>query len=197
MTRTLEFFFDFRSPYSYLALTQLVQMDVSIGLRPMKVLDVMEIVGNVPTTLTCAAKGRYARADLGRWAQRYGIAINPSDMRANDGAACSRAILSADGPAEALAATLALFRAMWSEKYALTNTADVLEALARSGIATTSIATRIDSLEIAERLDANTKEAAERGVFGAPTMFVADTMYFGNDRLDFAREHLARLEKAA
>ncbi len=197
MTRSLEFFFDFRSPYSYLALTQLVQMDVSLALRPMKVLEVMEIVGNVPTTITCAAKGRYARADLGRWAQRYGIAINPSDMRANDGAACSRAVLAADTPADALAATLALFRAMWSEKLALTNSADVLDALARSGIATSSIAAKIDTPEIIVRLDANTKEAAERGVFGAPTMLVGDTMFFGNDRLEFVREHLARSETAA
>lgn len=197
MTRSLEFFFDFRSPYSDLALTQLVQMDVSLALRPMKVLEVMEIVGNVPTTITCAAKGRYARADLGRWAQRYGIAINPSDMRANDGAACSRAALAADTPADALAATLALFRAMWSEKLALTNSADVLDALARSGIATSSIAAKIDTPDIIERLDTNTKEAAERGVFGAPTMLVGDTMFFGNDRLEFVREHLARLETAA
>lgn len=197
MTRSLEFFFDFRSPYSYLALTQLVQMDVSITLRPMKVLEVMEMVGNVPTTITCAAKGRYARADLGRWAQRYGIAINPSDMRANDGAACSRAALAADTPAEALAVTLALFRAMWSEKQALTNSADVLDALARAGIASASITARIDTQNIVDQLDANTKEAAERGVFGAPTMLVGDAMYFGNDRLEFVREHLARLESAA
>lgn len=46
-------------------------------------------------------------------------------------------------------------------------------------------------------LDANTMEAAERGVFGSPTIFVGDAMFFGNDRLDFVREELARLEKAA
>ena len=34
------------------------------------------------------------------------------------------------------------------------------------------------------------KAAAERGVFGAPTMFVGDQMYFGNDRLDFVVEAL-------
>ena len=68
MTQRLDLFFDFRSPYSYLAFTQLRQMDVDIALRPMQVLKVMDAVGNVPTTITCAAKGRYARTDLGRWA---------------------------------------------------------------------------------------------------------------------------------
>lgn len=46
--------------------------------------------GNVPTPLTCTAKRRYARTDLARWAQRYGSALDPSDMRANNGDACSR-----------------------------------------------------------------------------------------------------------
>ena len=93
MTQQIELFYDFRSPYSYLAFTQLRQMDVVITMRPMKILKVMEKVGNVPTTITCAAKGRYARVDVGRWAQRYGVPLNPSDMRANDGDACLRAVL--------------------------------------------------------------------------------------------------------
>jgi 2-hydroxychromene-2-carboxylate isomerase len=64
MTKALEFFYDFRSPYSYLAFTQLREMDIGITLRPIMILKVMEAVGNVPTTITCAAKGRYARTDL-------------------------------------------------------------------------------------------------------------------------------------
>ncbi|MBK9004925.1 MAG: DsbA family protein [Sphingomonadales bacterium] len=64
MTQNVEFFYDFRSPYSYLAFTQLQQMDVAIQLKPMQILAVMERVGNVPTTITCAAKGRYARTEL-------------------------------------------------------------------------------------------------------------------------------------
>jgi hypothetical protein len=61
MTQPIELFYDFRSPYSYLAFTQLREMDVDIAFQPMKILTVMEKVGNVPTTITCAAKGRYAR----------------------------------------------------------------------------------------------------------------------------------------
>ena len=114
MTQKIEFFYDFRSPYSYLAYTQLREMDVDIVLRPMQVLKVMEKVGNVPTTITCAAKGRYARIDLARGAKRYGITINPSNMRDNDGDACSRAVLAAPTPEDAAAVTLAVNRACWS-----------------------------------------------------------------------------------
>ena len=195
--QAIEFFYDFRSPYSYMAYTQLREMDVDIALRPMKILKVMELVGNTPTTITCKAKSQYSRADLARWAQRYGVPLNPSDMRANNGEACSRAVLAARSPADAAAITLALYQAIWSEGKTLATTDDILAQIAVTGIEAGPIAERIDAPEIVAQLDANTTEAAERGVFGSPTIFVGDVMFFGNDRLDFVCEELARLEKAA
>lgn len=197
MTQPLELFYDFRSPYSYLAFTQLLDMDVSLSLRPMKILTVMEKVGNVPTTITCTAKGRYARADLGRWAQRYGVKLNPSNMRDNDGDACSRAVIAADTPDQAAAITLALYRALWSEGQTLANVADVLTAIGAAGVDPAPIAARIDAPDIVGQLDVNTDEAAERGVFGSPTFFIDDIMFFGNDRLEFVREEIARRKIAA
>jgi len=197
MPQHVEIFYDFRSPYSYLAFTRLLQMDVALALHPMQILTVMERVGNVPTTITCAAKGRYARQDLGRWAQRYGLTLNPSDMRTNDGDACSRAVLAAANPSEALAVTMALYRACWSEAKSLATPADILAALSAAGIDTSGIAARIDAPETVAALAANTDEAVARDVFGTPTIFVGDTMFFGNDRLDFVAEELARLKAAA
>ena len=197
MTQNIEFFYDFRSPYSYLAFTQLRQMDVAIALKPMQILKVMDRVGNVPTTITCAAKGRYARVDLARWAKRYGVPLNPSDMRANDGDSLSRAVLAAGFPEEATEVTLALYRAIWSDGKTLSTPEAIVSALGEAGIDTSSLAGRIDTAEVASQLDANTDEAVERGVFGSPTIFVGEAMFFGNDRLEFVREELARLEKEA
>ena len=197
MTQKIEFFYDFPSPYSYLAYTQLREMDVDIVLRPMQVLKVMEKVGNVPTTITCAAKGRYARIDLARWAKRYGITINPSNMRDNDGDACSRAALAAPTPEDAAAITLALYRACWSEGKTLATTDDILGVIAAAGVDPAPVAARIDAPDVVAQLGVNTDEAAERGVFGSPTIVVGEAMFFGNDRLDFLREELARLEEAA
>ena len=197
MTQQIEFFYDFRSPYSYLAFTQLLQMDADIALRPMQILKLMEKVGNVPTTITCAAKGRYARLDLARWAERYGLTLNPSNMRDNDGDACSRAVLAAASPAEAAQITLALYRACWSEAKTLATRDDILAVIAAAGLDPAPNAARIDAPDVVAQLDANTEEAAKRGVFGSPTIFVGETMFFGNDRLDFLREELARLEEAA
>lgn len=194
MTSPLEFFFDFRSPYSYLAYSQLHELNAEIVLRPMSVLKVMDAVGNVPTTLVCAVKGRYARADLVRWAQRYQVPLNPGDMKRTDGEACSRAVLAADSVEQAAAITGALFRACWGEGKSLTSVADILSALTEAGIDTTTLGARIDDPATVAALEANTKEAAARGVFGSPTILIGETMFFGNDRLDFVREHLALQE---
>lgn len=197
MSHAVQFFYDFRSPYSYLAFTQLAEMEVEIDFRPMRILEVMNRVGNVPTTITCAAKGRYARIDLGRWARRFGIAFNPSDMKSNDGDACSRAVIAAPTGEEKRAATLALYRAIWSDGRTLADSAAVVTALAEAGIDTSAIAERIDDAATIAQLQANTDEAVERGVFGSPTAFIGDAMFFGNDRMEFVREELARLEEAA
>lgn len=194
MNTSLEFFFDFRSPYSYLAYSQLPELNVDVILRPMSVLKVMEEVGNVPTTLVCAAKGRYARADLGRWAQRYKVPLNPADMKTTDGEACLRAVLAADSAEQAAVITGALFRACWGEAKRLASTTDILSVLAVAGIDPEPIAARIDNQDTIASLDANTREAAARGIFGSPTIMIGETMFFGNDRLDFVREHLGLQE---
>ena len=74
---TVQFYLDYRSPYSYLAQSQL--SDVALDIQPFDVLDVMKRVNNTPTTITCAVKNRYATADLGRWAARYDLAAEEID----------------------------------------------------------------------------------------------------------------------
>ena len=78
---TIDFYFDFRSPYSYLAHSQLGSLGAGVNYRPMDVVAVMKQVGNTPTTVTCQAKGQYARADLQRWAKRYGLPLRPRKDR--------------------------------------------------------------------------------------------------------------------
>ena len=190
MTQTVEFFFDFVSPYSYLAYSQLDSLQANISLRPMHVLSVMNIVGNTPTTVTCAAKGRYAGADLARWARRYGVVVKRPDMRAMNNAACARAVLAAPSSEAARQITTALFDACWRDGQTLTTAAEVLDVLTAAGIETASLAGQIDAPETLDRLEKNNQEAAARGVFGAPSFLLGESLYFGNDRLDFVREHL-------
>ncbi|HEX7775168.1 MAG TPA: 2-hydroxychromene-2-carboxylate isomerase [Parvibaculum sp.] len=196
MSQSIEFFFDFRSPYSYLAYSQLPALGAEIVLRPMNVISVMKIVGNTPTTVTCKAKGVYANADLARWAKKYGLPMKPANIRSVDGEACLRALLAAASADAAVATTKALFNACWGTGRTLTSSGEVVEYLAEVGVDTKGLADRIDGQAAIDALEANCKEAAERGVFGAPTIMIGDVMFFGNDRLDFVREHLTAARAA-
>jgi 2-hydroxychromene-2-carboxylate isomerase len=185
------FHFDYRSPYSYLALTQIG--DIDLALLPFDVIDVMKRVGNVPTTITCKAKGAYASKDLARWALRYAVPFNRNPaMRDIDGRRLLRATLAIpDGP-ERRKAVEALFRAMWGDPVPIVSATEIAALLASAGVAgSETLAARMDSAELEAELDAANAAAADRGVFGSPSFFVGDELFFGNDRLDFLRDALA------
>ena len=66
----------------------------------------------------------------------------------------------------------------------------MIDVLERAGFDAQLLLERASADAMIDKLEAETKAAAERGVFGAPTMFVGDQMYFGNDRFEFVVEAL-------
>lgn len=191
------FHFDYRSPYSYLALTQMG--DLAMTFHPFDVLDVMKRVGNSPTTIICKAKGEYAGKDLARWARKYGVPLsrNPK-MRELDGRRLARATLAIPEGPDRRKAVEAMFKAMWVDHPPLDTAADIAALFTSAGVALPAdCAAKIDSDAMEAALDAENAASAERGVFGSPSFFVGDEMFFGNDRLDFLRDALAATEQVA
>ena len=197
MSTTLEFYFDFRSPYSYLANTQLPALGVKVAYQPFEILGLMKEVGNVPTSVICKPKSNYLGADLRRWVGIYDVPFqrNP-DLATIDARRLLRAVLAADALGQAPAAVSAIFRAVWGVPAPLATAADVAAVLEAAGVSAPDLVSRIDDPALDEALDKATADAAARGVFGAPAMFVGEEMFFGNDRFNFVREALARREVA-
>lgn len=195
MMRTIEFYFDFPSPYSYLAHTQLPEIAAQHGAtlvyRPFRVLELMTIVGNRPTTIECRNKGKYAGADLQRWTKRYNVEFsrNPNS-KSLDFAALDRGALVAIEDGRGAEYVTVVFAAIWGRPADLSQRSVLIDTLERAGLDASALMERANTEAIVARLDAETKAAAERGVFGAPTMFVGNQMFFGNDRLDFVAEAL-------
>ena len=195
MARTIDFYFSFVSPYSYLANTQLpaiaAKAGASIAYRPFRILELMQMVGNRPTTVECKAKGRYAGADLARWSRRYGVPLvrNPQTAKI-DWAELARGVLLADDQGKARAYVDTVFAGMWVKQTDFTDRTAYAALLSEAGFDGPRFVAALSEGDLAARLDAATKAAAERGVFGAPTFLVGDEMFFGNDRLDFLGESL-------
>jgi len=195
MTRAIEFYFDFPSPYSYLAHTQLPKIAAEHGAtvtyHPFRILELMTIVGNRPTTIECKNKGKYAGVDLQRWTKRYNVAFsrNPHS-KSFDYAELDRAVLVAIEDGRGAEYATAVFTAIWGKPVDLSRRAVLSEVLEKAGFNAPQLIQRASHAGIVAKLEAETRAAAERGVFGAPTMFVGQHMFFGNDRLDFVAEAL-------
>jgi len=191
----LDFYFDYRSPYAYLAQTQVRALGAEIAWRPFEILQLMDQVGNVPTSITCKPKGKYLGADLMRWVATYKVPFQRHPQAGSiDARRLLRATLAAAELGQADAAVGAIFGAYWGSGAPLATAEDIVAVLKAAGVSAPDLAARIDDPALDAALDEATAEAAARGVFGAPTMYVGDDMFFGNDRFDFVR---ASLERAA
>ena len=197
MPQQVDFFFDFVSPYTYLAQTQLPALKTRTGatfrLRPMHLLNLMKRVGNSPTTVLCANKMKYAGADIGRWVSRYGVPFefNPHVFAADQSLALRGALVAQDQGVEE-AYNRAVFSAFWAEGVDVNDRARLAEALKAGGLDGNALLETADATRYGERLAENTETAAQRGVFGSPTFIVGDDVFFGNDRLEFLEQRLQR-----
>ena len=196
MTHSIDFYFDFGSPAAYLAATQLPHIAADAGAtlvwKPMLLGGVFQATGN-HSPAEIKLKGRYLNKDLARFARRYGVpfAHNPhfpiNTLLLMRGAAG----LQAEQPERFMDYVKAMYDAMWVDGRNMNDPATVGAALQAAGFDAAAVLALANAQATKDRLKATTQEAVERGVFGAPTMFVGDEMFWGQDRLDFVREALA------
>ncbi len=84
------------------------------------------------------------------------------------------------------------FRARWAEARDIADPEIVGSLLAGAGLDADDALERAQSEQLRERLDADSRAAVERGVFGAPTLFVGDEMFWGNDRFELVRYYIQK-----
>ncbi|TWC58516.1 2-hydroxychromene-2-carboxylate isomerase [Pseudomonas sp. SJZ080] len=196
MSKAVEFYFDLGSPATYLAYTQLpkicAQTDSQLIYIPILLGGIFKATGNA-SPATIPAKGLYMFQDLDRYAKRYGVPLkfNPNFpintlmlMRAVTG-------MQLRHPERFQAFIDCLFRAIWVEGRNLADLATVAAVLTQNGFDPTEVLALTADEDVKATLKNNTEKAVQRGVFGAPSMFVDNQLYFGQDRLDFIREALA------
>lgn len=193
--KTLEFHFDFGSPTTYLAYTQVQRIAGETGAtlvsHPMLLGGVFKATGNA-SPVTVPAKGRWMNDDIARWAKRWGVpfAMNPhfpintlTLMRGACGMLMRR-------PDDFERYVQAVYQAMWVAPRNLNDPAEVAAVLTQAGFDAEAFAALVADPEVKADLLARTEASVARGVFGAPTFFVGKQMFFGQDRLDFVQDAL-------
>lgn len=197
----VEFFFDCGSPYSYLASTQIEALaertSAQIVWRPFLLGGVFKATGSgQPEAVTNMYKARYLFKDLQDWAKYYGLpALVLPDNFPVDSLKADRLALVAQEAGQLVRWTHTVFRAAFIEGRDVSDPNVLSDLLRQLELDPQPAFARMLSPEIKDRLRKNTEEAVSRGAFGAPTFFVGNEMFFGNDRMGFLEAALIEAAK--
>lgn len=194
MSKTVEFLFDFGSPTTYLAWTQLPKIakrnDAAVVYTPMLLGGVFKATGNA-SPITIPAKGRWMHGDMKRWAKKYKVpfAMNPNFPINTLPLMRGAVVCQEEGTLEAY--MKAVFPAIWVDGANMGEGETITRVLADAGLDADHVIARIQEDAVKQALIRNTEDAVRRGVFGAPTFFVGEEMFFGQDRLAFVEDALS------
>lgn len=197
--KTVTFYFDYASPFSYLASTQIERIagerGARVDWRPILVGGLFRKVGtaNVPLLAMSEPRRRYQMRDLRHWADHWGVPLAwPSRFPMNTVAAL-RLTLAADVPP---ALAHALYRAYWAEDRDLADPAVLADCARSLGLDGEALLARTADPAVKQRLHDLTDEAERAGAFGVPTFAVGGELFWGQDRLGFVAAALENLPEA-
>ena len=177
MTDAIDFYFDFSSPYGYLAAERIDAIAAKhrrrVAWRPFLLGAVFQAIGGSPL-VDQPMKGPYSRLDTLRSARLYGIAFNvPDPFPVNSIAACRAYYWLADGDADtAHDLALALYRGYFVDNRDPGRPETVVEAAQALGVDGDALAAALQDQAVKDRLRTENDAALARGVFGSPTVFV-------------------------
>ena len=195
MTRTIDFYFDFISPFSYLAQLKLPEIARKTGCEleywPIDIPEAKIAAGNYgPSNREVAPKIKVMMADLNRWARKYDVPLRfPASFACSEWN-CATLHAREQGKAEAFVA--AAYNRIWGQGIDPSDREELRACATEAGLDPEGLITFVDSPLGQNEYRKVRSQAYKRGVFGAPLMFVDDEVFWGNDRLDFLEEYLSR-----
>ncbi len=199
---TVEFFYDYSSPWTYLAFTKIDGLcrkyNADLQWRPFLVGGVFNTVN--PSVYEFREKGvpakqQYMAKDMSDWARYYGLKIvmPPSVFPVNSVKALRGALVALEHPGKFLPYSYRVFETYWGEDQDISQDEVLRKIVAAVGLDEEEYFDKIKRQDYKDRVRANTDAVIERGGFGTPTIYVnGDSMFFGNDRLVLVEEELKR-----
>lgn len=190
-------YFFVQSPWSFFGFRRAVEIakkhGVNIIHKPCRAADVWEHGGGVPLAKRPLPRQEYRLVELKRWSDHLGIPINlhPKYFPADETLAARTIIAVQDDGRDVSDLTETLMGDIWLRERDISLPATVREALVSNGLSTEYLE-NADLPAIANIYDANCQSARDRNIFGVPTYFVGNEMFWGQDRLDFVERAVAQ-----
>ena len=201
MAARVEFHFDFGSPNAYLAHLAIPGVEQRAGIRfeyvPVLLGGVFKATNNVSPAVSLKGirnKPEYQRIETERFLERYGVsAYVPNPHFPVNTLTIMRGAVVARREGFFARYVDEVYRHMWVEQRKMDDLEVVAEALAASDLPVDRILGGIQDPDVKQELITNTESAVARGVFGSPSFFVGDELYFGKEKLRDVEEEVARL----
>lgn len=200
---TLDFYYEFASPYSYLSAMRITALAEKAGVvvkwKPFLLGPIFADQGYATSPFNVfPIKGAHMWVDMERLAARDGLppVTRPDPFPAHSLLAARVAAFLDDGSRPSF--SRALFQAEFAGGRDIGDRETVRQVLAGLGHFCADVIAEAETARNKDRLRVLTEEAKARGVFGAPSFVTADgELFWGNDRLEMALEHAAGLARAA
>lgn len=193
MSRKVEFYYDFSSPYTYIASERIEKIcrdhGAELEWKPFLLGGVFKEIESKPAA-EIDSKLQYIKKDTVESARFYGVPFNFPEIFPVNSVRSMRGAFAASEQDKLVEYNHLLFRIYWTEGADLSSVEVLGEAVGRIGIDPEWFVNRIGEQEIKDKLRDETAVAVERGAFGAPSMFVDGKMFWGNDRLSFLERYL-------
>lgn len=187
----VDFYFDYRSPYSYIANTQTSRIEASVLYRPIDLMTLFELARNPARTSASPSKLRYSHFDLARWARAYGVRFQANSRLVEvDSKLLANGAIAAQHLGVFPVYHSTIFAALWAEDVDLASSGGRTDALRKAGLDAGAVWRLAAQEEIAQERDANTRRAFDAGAFGTPTFVYDGELFFGNDRISFLNDRI-------
>lgn len=195
MSGAVEFFFDFMSPYSYLASTRVEAMvhPTPVVWRPCFLPGILRATENRgPAEIP--AKLAHLLKDLNDWTEHLGLPpVRLPETVPFLATQANRCALVALDEGRGAPFITAMFRAIWRDGRSASDPQVLSEVSMSVGLDAARVLELAAGQPMKDRLKAATDEAVRRGAFGVPAFFVGDEMFMGNDRLEFVARSLKKV----
>ena len=189
MANPIQFYFDFASPYGYMAATKISALAAkhgrSVEWKPILLGVVFKVTGGVPLP-SAPLKGDYSRRDMERSARLSKVPFKLPSKFPIAAQSPSSVIysLESQGPARQEEVTLALYRAYMVDDRDISSPETTAEVAATVGLGRQKVLDVIADPVMKEKLKVETEAAIARGVFGSPYIIVDGEPFWGFDRLE-------------
>lgn len=190
----LTFWFDVHSPWVYLASARIGAIARKHGLalhwRPLHLPSLLDEIGGLKPLEAAPQRVAWFLQDIRDWAELQGMPLRQHPQYPLRNSRVLRACILAGDEGKAEPFVRRVLKGYWAEAADITDLGQLARWAEESGLDPQAAVAAAVSDAFKQRLNANTREAIARGVFGVPTVDTGSKLYFGNDRLDLLDLHI-------